>query len=326
VVGEITFAQQFGFLSQGSDIDGMMGAIEGMLSYAAICGQMPELHPFLLGNPLFPILLPQMEKWNQTLVFTLKALNNRTKISRDGELELDNSQAAGGDMLSRLAAVKSLDPLKMSTTDVVVALAGNVFAGSDTTAIALRAILYFLMKHPDKMHRLQTEIDNAADAGKISKPISDKEARALPYLNAVIKEALRLHSSVGLLLERHVPAAGVTLCGKYIPGGTIVGINPWALQHDPAVYPKPHVFDPERWLEAPPEHLAAMDRSFFAFGGGNRVCIGKNISYIEMRKIIPELVREFDISLPEGVEWKVKNMWFTQQSMPKCMVKRRTGM
>ena len=104
----------------------MMGAIEGMLSYAAICGQVPELHPFLLGNPLFPILLPQMEKWNQVLVFTLKALNSRTKIVRDGELELVPSQAADGDMLSRFAAVKSFDPLKMNTVDVVVTLAGNV--------------------------------------------------------------------------------------------------------------------------------------------------------------------------------------------------------
>jgi hypothetical protein len=126
VVGEMTFAQRFGFLEQGSDVDGMMRAIEGMLSYAAICGQVPELHPFLLGNPLFPILLPQMEKWNQVLVFTLKALNSRTKIARDGELELNHSQADDGDMLSRFAAVKAFDPLKMGTVDVVVTLAGNV--------------------------------------------------------------------------------------------------------------------------------------------------------------------------------------------------------
>lgn len=173
------------------------------------------------------------------------------------------------------------------------------------------------------MQRLQAQISDAADAGIISKPISDKEARALPYLNTVLKEAMRLHSSVGLLLERHVPAGGANICGKYIPGGTIVGINPWVLQHDPAVYPNPHSFEPERWLEATPEHLAAMDRSFFTFGAGSRVCCGKNISYIEMRKIIPELVREFDISLPDGVEWQVKNMWFTQQSMPKCILKTR---
>jgi hypothetical protein len=118
----------------------MMGAIEGMLSYAAICGQVPELHPFLLGNPLFPILLPQMEKWNQVLVFTLKALNSRTNIARDGELELVHPRASDSDMLSRFAAVKTFDPLKMSTVDVVVALAGNVRHDDGGTSCITRAV------------------------------------------------------------------------------------------------------------------------------------------------------------------------------------------
>lgn len=102
-----------------------MAAIDGMLSYAAICGQVPEMHPWLLGNPIFPIVLPQMELWNQVLVFTLKAINSRTKISRDGELEM-NEGRVGNDMLSKWAAVKSVDPLKMSTRDVVTHLSTNV--------------------------------------------------------------------------------------------------------------------------------------------------------------------------------------------------------
>jgi hypothetical protein len=120
----LTFAKKLGFLERGTDVDGMMQAIEGMLAYAAQCGQVPEAHPFLLGNPLFPILMPQMESWNQTLVFTLKAINIRTKISRDGELELEDE--IGDDMLSKWAAVKAFDPLKMSTRDCVVALSTNV--------------------------------------------------------------------------------------------------------------------------------------------------------------------------------------------------------
>ena len=84
-----------------------------MLVYASQCGQVPEAHKFLLGNPLFPILIPQMESWNQVLMFTLKAINTRTKINRDGELELEEGRV-GDDMLSKWAAVKSFDPLKVS--------------------------------------------------------------------------------------------------------------------------------------------------------------------------------------------------------------------
>lgn len=115
----------------------MMEAIEGMLVYASQCGQIPEAHKFLLGNPLFPIIMPQMETWNQVLMFTLKAINSRTRISRDGELELEEGRV-GDDMLSKWAAVKSFDPLKMSTRDVVVHLSTNVSSCSD----ALRKDVY----------------------------------------------------------------------------------------------------------------------------------------------------------------------------------------
>lgn len=62
-----------------------MKAIDGMLTYASLCGQVPELHKFLLGNPLFSLLMPAMETWNQVLLFTLKAINSRASIKRDGE-------------------------------------------------------------------------------------------------------------------------------------------------------------------------------------------------------------------------------------------------
>lgn len=173
------------------------------------------------------------------------------------------------------------------------------------------------MRNPETMTKLREEIDKADADGQISDPISDKEARTLPYLNAAEKEAMRLHPSVGLLLERHVPPGGATICGKYIPAGTIVGVNPWVTQHNPEVFPEPEAFRPERWLDASPEKLAVMEKSFLSFGAGSRACIGRYISLIEMRKIIPQLVRAFDIEMVGGAkaEWKVTNVWFTQQDM-----------
>ena len=91
----------------------MMKAIEGMLSYASMCGQVPEAHKILLGNPLLTKLAPAMETWNQVMVFTLKAMNMRTTIKRDEELAEVDEQ--GVDQLSRFNSVKTSDPLKMST-------------------------------------------------------------------------------------------------------------------------------------------------------------------------------------------------------------------
>ena len=93
----------------------------------------------------------------------------------------------------------------MNARDVIARLSANVFAGSDATAIALRAFIYFL----DKMKKLVAQIDEADQSGKLSDPIRYKEAIThLPYLDAIIKEAMRLHPSVGLLLESHVPPGG----------------------------------------------------------------------------------------------------------------------
>lgn len=283
VVGEVTFASKLGFLEKGTDIDGMMKAIEGMLTYAALCGQVPEYHKYLLGNPLFSLLMPAMETWNQVLVFTLKAINSRASIKRDGELLAADTE--GRDMLSRWAYVKSSHPDKMTTRDIVVHLSTNVFAGSDTTAIALRAIVYFLCRHPAVEQKLVAELTAADANGSLSSPISYKQASTLlPYLDAVVREAMRLHPSVGLLMERHVPAGGLHIHGRFLPAGTIVGINPWVTNRDVEVFaPDPDVFRPERWIKADETQRKRMDALWeLNFGGGSRKCIGRNISWIEI--------------------------------------------
>lgn len=320
----MTFASKLGFLEQGQDVDGMMKAIEGMLTYAALCGQVPEYHQALLGNPLFTMLMPAMETWNHVLVFTLKAINSRASIKRDGELI--NADAGGRDMLSRWASVKSSDPDKMSTRDIVVHLSANVFAGSDTTAIALRAIIYFPCRHPSAMEKAVLEIDRADRQGVMSQPISYKETSSfLPYLGAVVKEAMRLHPSVGFLMERHVPSQGATICGKYIPSGTIVGINPWVTNRNEEVFPDAEAFKPERWLESSEARLKEMDSLVsLNFGAGSRTCLGKHVSLIEIHKIIPQLLRTFKVELtyPEK-EWKICNRWFVQQEGLICTLTRR---
>lgn len=261
-----------------------------------------------------------METWNEVVNFTVKAVKSKSKaFERDAELDAETLEAEG-DMLSRWSALMLSG--KMSSRDIIVHLSANVFAGSDTTAIAARAVFYFLMKNPDKMKKLQQQIDEADKAGRLKNAISYKETMTyLPYLEAVIKEAMRLHPSVGLILERHVPPSGATICGQHMPGGTVVGINAWVLHHDPSVYESPNSFWPERWLEASPEKLRDMEQSFFAWGSGSRTCMGKNMALIALHKIVPLVLREFDLTI-EG-DWKTTNKWFVQQEGLVVRVKER---
>jgi len=177
------------------------------------------------------------------------------------------------------------------------------------------------------MKAVVDEIDQADRQGKLSSPITYKESTThLPYFNAVLKEAMRIHPSVGLLMERHVPAEGVEIAGHYIPGGTIVGINPWVTNRDGTVFADPDTFKPERWLNASEAQLKQMDNILeLNFGGGSRKCIGRNISMIEMQKVLPQLLRLYTVELahPEK-EWEICNHWFVQQDGLICSLRRRS--
>lgn len=176
-----------------------------------------------------------------------------------------------------------------------------VFAGSETTAISLSAIFYFLAKHPSVYAKLMQELDIAVGQGVIEsrpdKTVSWPEAQKLPYLDAVIQESFRLHPAPGLILERVVPAQGMQVNGDFIPGGTILGCNAWVVHRRPEVFGYDvDAFRPERWLEASPEKLKEMKGTMLQFGAGARTCIGKNISLLEIYKLVPSFLRRFEVS------------------------------
>ena len=92
-----------------------------------------------------------------------------------------------------------------------------------------------------------------------------------------------MHPAAGLILERVVPPQGIDILGKFIPGGTIVGQNPWVLHRRSEIFGDDvDQFRPERWLEASSSRLSQMKATMFQFGAGARTCIGKNISMLEM--------------------------------------------
>ncbi|KAF2022781.1 cytochrome P450 pisatin demethylase-like protein [Setomelanomma holmii] len=154
-----------------------------------------------------------------------------------------------------------------------------MFAGSDTTAIAFRATFYYLMKNPETLKQVHEEIDAAFAAGTLSSPIKYSETTTkLPYVCAAIKEAMRMHPSVGLSMPRHAPKEGIVLAGKLIPGGYRVGMNPAVVHYDEEIFGQDaEQYRPQRWMEGE-EKRKTMDKHLLIFGAGTRTCIGKNVS------------------------------------------------
>ena len=174
------------------------------------------------------------------------------------------------------------------------------FAGSETTAISLAAVFYFLIKNPRCYQKLVAELDFATETGLVedrpSGLVTWAESHKLPYLDACIKEAFRLHPAVGLPLERVVPPEGAEICGEHIMGGTIVGCSAWVIHRRPSIFGyDADDYRPERWLEATGEKKKEMEGMMFQFGMGARTCIGKNISLLEVYKLVPSFLRRFDV-------------------------------
>lgn len=112
------------------------------------------------------------------------------------------------------------------------------------------------------MKRLLGEIRDAQASGNLSPIVSWKESRQLPYLDACIKEAGRLHPPFGLNLERVVPPSGLEVCGQHLPGGTVVGMNGWVVHRDRDVFGQDaSSWRPERWLEGDEENIKKMEAS-----------------------------------------------------------------
>jgi cytochrome P450 len=85
------------------------------------------------------------------------------------------------------------------------------------------------------------------------------------------------------------------------------------------------LFRPERWLVDNPGQISRMDRYYIPFGVGSRTCIGRNISMLEISKLVPELIRNFDftLALRPGEKLELENMWFVKQKNFFCRVKER---
>lgn len=264
VIGEITFSRRLGFLEGAQDVDGIMQSIWHHFEKAAPVGQVPWVDKLWNKNRLLAWLWPPPT--SPIVRFATERASERKHKSPMEDSELNNR-----DFLSRFIEAKAKDD-KVPEWALTAWTTSNVLAGSDTTAILLRTILYNLLRHPDTLQQLQDELQRLADERELSvQAVAWSQAKDLPYLEACIKEAGRLHPPFGLQLERIVPPGGATICGKRFEAGTVVGINAWVAHRDESVFgPNPCSWDPNRWLCEDEGRRKLMDRSLLTVSPTNQ--------------------------------------------------------
>lgn len=311
VIGSITYSKRHGFIEKNQDIDGILKSLARIFDYSGPVGQMPWLDKLLWKNPVFDAL----QKWgladnsHPVAIFARQRMNERmysatssTTASASSESESD-SKTQKEDLLTKFMKAGKDRPDFMTEKRVLTMAVSMAFAGSETTAISLAAVFYYLLKNPVYMARLRTELDTAVADGTIdNRPtglVSWSESQKLPFLDACIKESFRICPAAGLLLERVVPKSGIEIAGQFIKGGTIVGCSAWVMHRREEIFgPDVDTFDPDRWLRVDGEKLKVMNGTMLQFGAGARTCIGKNISLMEVYKLIPSFLRRFDVCIP----------------------------
>ncbi|GMP53369.1 hypothetical protein CsSME_00018837 [Camellia sinensis var. sinensis] len=169
-------------------------------------------------------------------------------------------------------------------------------AGADTTYTVLEWAMTKLLRHPTTMKKLQEEVRGIAPK---KANLTEDDLEQMHYLKAIIKETLRLHHPVPLLIPRE-STKHVKLQGYDTPTKTRVFINAWAIGRDPLSWEEPEEFRPERFLNSLID-FNGQNFQFIPFGAGRRGCPGIVFAIANLELVLASLVHKFNWALPGGV-------------------------
>lgn len=225
------------------------------------------------------------------------------------------------DLFAALLDARDPDTGKGYSQPDLVAEAGIlIVAGSDTTATAVTATLFYLLHHPEAYARARDEVDanffhhEYADAD-VERIRMGPSLDACAFLYACINESMRLSPPVGAVLPREVLPGGLVVHTTesqqhVVPAGTDVAVPIYALHRQERYWSEPHVFRPDRWLDADAK-IKSHSSAYMPFGAGRTSCVGQGLAYQEMGLILARLLREFELQLvpSEGERWRKGSSW-----------------
>ncbi|TFK73538.1 benzoate para-hydroxylase [Pluteus cervinus] len=326
VISDLAFGEPLGMVDRGSDILDTKSDATGVAAMIDYRGRTAAF----LG--LFPAILPpsSISSWCMWILaniipdeFISRGLNSTDSLSKIARKCVRRRLSEGGevkrgDLLDRLVEGLGKQDEIVQEDDVVTEAMLLLTAGSDTTANSSAAILFHILRNP-RVHKAlleelsQLEIDEGEEGLMLP---SHDQVKNLPYLQATIDEGLRKFATNAFGLPRVVSdGSSVEISGKLFPPGIELSAPAWSIQHDPSVWGDPFEFRPERWLEDGNTHLK---KHLLTFGMGPRMCIGKNLAYMQMQLMIATVILRYDFELRdetlesvEGFMHKPVDLWVT---------------
>ncbi|XP_014847802.1 PREDICTED: cytochrome P450 1B1 [Poecilia mexicana] len=201
-----------------------------------------------------------------------KVIEHRKSIESSAIRDMTDAFIVALDQITETAGLSS-------GKDYVTPTMGDIFGASqDTLSTALQWIILILVKYPEIQTRLQLEVDRVVDRSRLP---SIEDQAELPYVMAFLYEVMRFTSFVPLTIP-HSTVTDTSIMGYAIPKNTVIFINQWSINHDPAMWSNPETFDPERFLDPQGALNKDLAANVLIFSLGRRRCIGEQLSKLQL--------------------------------------------
>ncbi|OTA54203.1 cytochrome P450 [Hypoxylon sp. EC38] len=283
--GRFSFGQTVGCLRAEGDVDGAIQLIRNRFNHWGWWSSIPQIERLIFRNP---VAIRRKQAASSMAAAAVTKLKERASQPKN--------EAGHTDLLQKFLEASKDHPQALDASGIVGILMSTISGAGDTTAATATAVIHNLLTHPESLEKLEDELFQA-DLPEIPE---FSQVNKLPYLNAVIKESMRLFVLVSWPIERLVPSGGATIAGMYLPEGTSVGCFPLEVHKRVEIFGEDaDVYRPERWLTSDREQLRQMEAAHLGFSRGRRNCIGQHIAIMQMKKFIPALLMKFKMSLAD---------------------------
>ncbi|CAO2835315.1 unnamed protein product [Amaranthus hypochondriacus] len=202
-----------------------------------------------------------------------------------------------GDVLDTLLRIMKEKDSELCLDDIKHLLMDFFTAGTDTTSSTLEWAMTELLHNPEKMAKVQSELEQVL--GKNNRVVRESDIPNLPYVQAIVKETLRLHPTTVFLLPRKA-SNDVELHGYVVPKNAQIFVNVWAISRDPNHWVNPDSFSPERFLEREID-WKGQDFEYLPFGGGRRICPGDTLAFRMLNLMLGNLLHGFNWKIGDGL-------------------------
>ncbi|KAM3341299.1 cytochrome 76A1 [Capsicum galapagoense] len=281
---------------QGSEF---FNAMKGIMEWAGV-PNISDIFPFLKIFDLQGLRKKMERDMGKAKEIIKKFIEERKK----GDENTSNKDLL--DVLLNFNGSGKDEPAKLSEHEVTVTILEMFLAGTETTSSSVEWALTELLCHPHAMDKVKLEISQVIGPNK---KFEECDIDSLPYMQAVLKESLRLHPPLPFLIPRKA-IQDTEFMGYDVPKGTQVLVNAWAIGRDPECWDDdddPSEFKPERFLDSNVD-VKGQNYELIPFGAGRRMCVGLPLGHRMIHFALGSLLHEFDWELPHNVSPKSINM------------------